>query len=294
MVAERYIGAHCSTAGGLHKAVERIAALKGTALQIFTRNQRQWQTPPLESKEIEDFKAARADWGSYPVASHDSYLINLASPEDAARKRSMQAFAGELARCSALGVELVVTHPGNFKGKGDKAREAGLERYVQALDGAIALAEEEGDLQGANVRILLETTAGMGSSLGADFHELAWIIEQSGYPEHLGVCLDTCHAFCAGYDLRTPEAYATTMDAFNSLVGIERIGLLHLNDSKNPFASRKDRHEHIGKGEMGVEPFRLLLQDTRLAGVPMVLETPKDKEGAFDRMNLSTLWALLE
>ncbi|MDZ7759656.1 MAG: deoxyribonuclease IV [Desulfovermiculus sp.] len=281
----RYVGAHCSSAGGMAKAVQRIVDLEGTALQIFTRNQRQWTVKSLEDAEVEDFRRAWHSWGEYPVLAHDSYLINLASPEEGLRHNSVQAFAQELQRCARLGISLLVTHPGSCKSQG---REQGLRTYVQALDQAVAAAK--GDYpQSAEVRILLETTAGQGTSLGGDFRDLSEIMDGSGFSDRLGVCLDTSHVFAAGYDLRDEQSYTRTLSSLDRAVGLDRLLAVHLNDSKHPLGSRMDRHEHIGYGQLGLEPFRLLLGDPRLARVPMVLETPKNKAGTWDRKNLAVL-----
>ena len=266
-------------------AAKRITELQGTALQVFTRNQRQWAVKPLKDSEVEEFRRAWDSWGEYPVLAHDSYLINLASPEAGLRHKSIQAFAREIERCARLGLTRLVTHPGSCK---SQSRKQGLQTYVQALDQAVAAATDN-DPQSARIQILLETTSGQGTALGGDFRELAAIIESSSFADRLGVCLDTCHIFAAGYELRSRQDYEQTIRTLDSTVGLERLGALHLNDSKHPLGSRLDRHEHIGHGEIGLEPFRLLLNDSRLAGVPMVLETPKDKAGEWDRQNLAVL-----
>ena len=283
--ANHYLGAHCSTAGGLYKAVQRIHDLQGTALQVFTRNQRQWAVKPFKVSEVEEFRRAWDSWGEYPVLAHDSYLINLASPEAGLRHKSIQAFAREIERCARLGLTRLVTHPGSCKSQSQKQ---GLQTYVQALDQAVAAVKEDYP-QRADVRILLETTAGQGTALGGDFRELAAIIESSSFADRLGVCLDTSHVFAAGYELRSWKDYEKTIRTLDSTVGLERLGALHLNDSKHPLGSRLDRHEHIGHGQLGLEPFRRILNDPRLLDVPMVLETPKDKAGLWDRQNLAVL-----
>ncbi len=284
--ARRYLGAHMPTTGGLDKAIERIAALRGTALQLFTKNQRQWQPPPLSPEIIANFHAAHQAWGTFPIISHDSYLINLAGTDPLNLERSIALFAEEIQRAAVLGIGLVVTHPGAHLGQGE---EEGLRQYTRNLDQVIRRADSDG------VRILLETTAGQGTVLGYRFEHLARIIEHSAFPDHLGVCLDTCHVFAAGYDLRTPESCARTLEEFDRVIGLERLQLFHLNDSKNGLGSRKDRHEHIGKGELGLAPFACILNDTRLRHVPMVIETPKlpkDKDFTLDRENLRLLRSL--
>ena len=278
-----FLGSHMSIAGGLHMAFEHIRAVKGTALQIFTRNQRQWKIPPLSKYDIELFGVAREQWGDYPIAAHDSYLINLASGDEEKAFRSLTTFAEELRRIEALSIPYLVTHPGSHLGDGV---DVGIRRYVANLDRAI---ESSGTKQGL---ILLETTAGQGTNLGSTFEELGRIIELSAHPDRLGVCYDTCHTFAAGYDIRTPETYAATFDAFDRIIGLDRLKFFHLNDTKNEFNSRKDRHEHIGKGEIGLEGFRNLMLDPRFAEVPMALETPKEADLKDDIVNLNTLRSL--
>ena len=278
-----YLGAHMSIAGGLHMAFERIRAVDGTALQIFTRNQRQWKVPPLTGYDIELFTVAREQWGDYPIAAHDSYLINLASPDPELTRRSRSGFAQELKRVEALSIPFLVTHPGSHLGQG---AEAGIKRYATNLDEAI---EDSGTRSGL---ILLETTAGQGTNLGSTFEELARIIELSDHPDRLGVCFDTCHAFAAGYDLRTPETYAATFDAFDRTIGLDRLKFFHVNDAKVPLGSRKDRHDHIGQGEIGLSGFRNLMRDPRFADVPKTLETPKKPDLEDDVRNLNILRGL--
>lgn len=276
------LGAHESTAGGIHKAFERIRAVGGEALQIFTRNQRQWNAPPLTEKEINDF---RVEWelsAKMPVASHASYLINLGTSDKVKSERSISALSAELNRCGQLGIPYVVLHPGSHGGAGE---ETGLASVAKALDAAFA-----GAGAGAgDVMVLLETTAGQGTGLGSSFGELAWIMGNSACGERLGVCVDTCHIFAAGYDIRTAGAYKETMAALDEAVGLKNVRFIHLNDSKKDFGSRVDRHEHIGRGCIGIEGFRLLLNDKNLQHIPMTLETPKEKDLHEDRENLRRL-----
>lgn len=280
-----FLGSHMSIAGGLHKAFDHIQAVNGTALQIFTRNQRQWKIPPLTSDAIALFKQGWQEWGDYPVAAHDSYLINLASPKEEAAAKSKTAFTEELRRCEALGIPWLVTHPGSHLGAGI---EAGVARYVAALDSAI---EDSGT---ESVIVLLETTAGQGTNLGASFMELGEMVRTSRHSDRLGVCYDTCHTFAAGYDIRTPETYAATFSEFDRHVGLDRIRFFHLNDSKTEFASRKDRHEHIGRGHIGIEGFRSLMNDPRFKDVGMSLETEKTEDLEDDRRNLALLRGLVQ
>ncbi len=278
-----YLGAHESVAGGLHFAFDHIKTVGGDALQIFTRNQRQWNPKPLSEEEQQLFAAAWEKQPSLPVASHASYLINLASAKPDLIKKSIAAFVEELKRCELLNIPFVVMHPGSHGGDGV---ETGIQRFTANLDTALELADSD-------VILLLETTAGQGTGLGSRFEELAAIINNSQHSDKLGVCVDTCHIFAAGYDIRSEESYRETMDTFDRLVGIERIKFFHLNDSKKGLGSRVDRHEHIGQGEIGIEGFRQLLNDPRFAKHPMTLETPKGKELKEDRMNLQTLRSLL-
>ncbi|MEZ7198683.1 deoxyribonuclease IV [Pseudodesulfovibrio karagichevae] len=275
-----FLGAHMSIAGGLHMAFERIMRVEGTALQIFTRNQRQWKAPELSEYDAELFAAAWSQWGDYPVAAHDSYLINLASNKEDLLQRSVLAFAEELRRIETLSIPYLVTHPGSHLGAGV---EAGIARYTANLDRAI---ERSGTKKGL---VLLETTAGQGTNLGSTFEELAAIIEASAHPDRLGVCYDTCHTFAAGYDIRTPQTFAATFEAFDRIIGLDRLKFFHLNDTKNAFGSRKDRHEHIGQGEIGVEGFRNLMRDPRFKDIPKTLETPKQEDLQDDVRNLTLL-----
>lgn len=253
-------------------------------MQIFTRNQRQWKPTPVTEEEQNLFAAAWQEVPSMPVASHASYLINLASGKEELAKKSIAAFAEELVRCGQLNIPLVVIHPGSHGGDGV---EEGLSRFSKNLDKSLELADNQ-------VTVLLETTAGQGTGLGSRFEELAAIINNSKHPEKLGVCLDTCHIFAAGYDIRTEETYQATIAAFDNVVGIERIKFFHLNDSKKGLECRVDRHEHIGKGAIGLSGFANLLNDPRFANHPMTLETPKGPDLQEDRDNLQILRSLLK
>ncbi len=278
-----FLGAHESVAGGLHLAFDRIHQVGGDALQIFTRNQRQWNPAAVSDEEIKLFAEAWHQCSDMPVASHASYLVNLASGKPELVQKSISTFADELERCSLLDISMVVMHPGSHGGDGV---EEGLERFTKNLDLAVERADN-------TVTVLLETTAGQGTGLGSRFEELASIIKNSRFPDKLGVCVDTCHIFAAGYDIRSPESYQATMDEFDQLVGVERIKFFHLNDSKKGLASRVDRHEHIGKGKIGIEGFKNLLNDPRFSSHPMTLETPKGKDLQEDRDNLATLRGLI-
>jgi deoxyribonuclease-4 len=278
------LGAHMSIAGGLHLAFNRIRKVKGEALQIFLSNQRQWKTPPLTPEMIEDFLLHWEKNHRMIVAAHDSYLINLAAPDQTTAEKSVTAFTDELVRAASLKIPFLITHPGSHRGQGV---EAGLKRFVHNLDSAISLSETR------TVSVLIETTAGQGTNLGSKFEEISFILRESQYRDLLGVCFDTSHAFAAGYDLRTPETYLETFSLFDQIVGLQRLKFFHLNDSKRPLGSRVDRHEHIGKGEIGLKGFRLLLNDPRFRDHPMVLETPKGRDLKEDKRNLKVLRSLI-
>ena len=278
-----FLGAHESVSGGLHLAFDRIHSVGGNCLQIFTRNQRQWAAPALQAKEIAVFRSAHKENGAMIVASHASYLVNLASSKEDLLEKSVHSLILEIERCRQLGIPLVVLHPGSHGGDGT---QIGLGRFVDGLDQVLSASDGQ-------VQVLLETTAGQGTGLGSRFEELAYILENSRYPELLGVCIDTCHIFAAGYELRSPAGYAATITALETTVGLNKVRLIHLNDSKTELGSRVDRHAHIGQGAIGLAGFRNLLQDSRFSGLPMILETPKGADLEEDRKNLQTLRSLL-
>jgi len=280
------LGAHMSIEGGLHKAFERISLVEGQSLQIFSKNQRQWRVPELNPSEIEEFIEAWKQWGKGPVAIHNSYLINLANPDEKKANKAVGAFAEEIRRSDQLTIPYLIMHPGSHVGSGI---EKGLLQLTANIDLAFAQAGST-----TSVMVLLETTAGQGTGLGANFEELAHVINNSAYNKRIGVCFDTCHAFAAGYDISSEAGYEKTFAAFDKIVGLERLKFFHLNDSKKGMGSKVDRHEHIGKGEIGLEGFRLLMNDPRYAEHPMVLETPKEKNLKEDIENLKVLRSLLE
>jgi len=279
-VPEPFIGAHMSISGGLHLAIERALQVNCRALQIFTKNASQWKAKPLSDEALERFRTAREKSGLGIVFAHDSYLINLASPDPRLLEKSITAMGDELERAERLGLPFVVIHPGAHKGDGEAA---GLARVAASLD---AVHRNHPDL---GVQILIETTAGQGTSLGFRFEHLAAIIENVEQPERLGVCLDTCHIFAAGYDIRTAGTYAKSMDEFQRVIGFDQLKAIHVNDSKKDLGSRVDRHDQIGEGALGIEAFRCLMQDDRLTGIPKVLETHKGPELEEDRRNLDLL-----
>jgi deoxyribonuclease IV len=282
-----------SVAGGLPRAVERAVVHRCQALQIFAKNASQWRGRPLPPEEIREFRAKVKAAGIAPVVSHGSYLINLASGAAALRRQSIEAMGDELDRAEALGLLGVVLHPGCYT--------AGSE-----ADGLVLIAEALLQLLRARRRartmVLLEHTAGQGTSLGATFEQLASIIAKTNDHPRVGVCLDTCHLLASGYDLCSPEGYASTFAQFGRLIGFERLKAFHLNDSKKPLGSRVDRHEHIGEGCLGIEPFRRIVNDRRFRHLPMLLETPKAEGKAkgviavdpMDERNLNTLRSLVK
>jgi deoxyribonuclease-4 len=279
------LGAHFSIAGGLHKAVLTAFEYGCSVLQIFTKNANTWKERTLRHQEIERFHEAREVAKIQTICSHTSYLINLASPERGQYDRSLKALEDELVRASLLNIPYVIMHPGSHRGAGE---DKGLHRIAQGID---TICER---LPNITCRLLLETTAGQGSSLGHTFEQLAHISDSVEAKEKIGFCLDTCHAFAAGYDLRGKSAYQGTMQSFDRILGLERLCVLHLNDAKKGLASRVDRHEHIGEGEIGIDAFRFIMNDPRLEAIPKILETPK-KKGPIDhdRMNLNRLRSLV-
>jgi deoxyribonuclease IV len=280
------LGAHQSISGGYDKAVKRAFECSCDCVQLFTKNNNQWRAKPITAEEAEKFQTALAEHGiSHPIA-HDSYLINLASPEPALWRKSLLAFVEELRRAETLGIPYVVTHPGSFTTSDEKS---GIRQVVRALD------EIHSQTKGLRTECLLETTAGQGTALGWRFEQLAAILDGVKEPDRLGVCFDTCHVFAAGYPLGTKKEFSATMKAFDGLIGVTRIKAFHLNDSRRELGSRVDRHEHIGRGRMGLEPFRLILNDRRFKKIPMYLETPKESDSVdnWDLVNLATLRGLI-
>ncbi len=281
------LGAHMSIAGGYHKAVERAVNAGCECVQVFTKNSNQWKAKDITQEEARQFRHSVRDSLLTHTVAHDSYLINLASPEDALWRRSVDAFIDELRRASSLGIPLLVTHPGAYTTGSEKR---GLRRIVRALNEVHRRTRE------LETQCVLETTAGQGTALGWRFEHLAAILDGVKHPERLGLCFDTCHVFAAGYSLNSERDYLTTMDEFDQLIGVDKIRVFHLNDSRKEQGSRVDRHAHIGRGEMGLGPFRHILNDHRFHEIPMILETPKGTptEENLDRVNLRTLKRLME
>lgn len=278
-------GAHMSVAGGLHNALLIAQAHKCDTVQLFTKNNNQWNARKLTEKDIRTFKRTlRQTRLRFPTA-HNSYLINLASPDEMLYRRSIEAFVIEVQRAEQLGLKYLVMHPGAHVGSGE---EAGIARVAEALN------EVHQRCPGFRVQVLLETTAGQGTCLGHRFEHLADILARVDDSQRLGVCFDTCHVFAAGYALAPESEYQATLRAFDKLIGLRWLKAFHINDSLKPLGSRVDRHAHLGKGCLGVEPFRLLVNDPRFRNKPMILETPKEEtmDSDMDTINLGFLRGL--
>ncbi len=278
-----------SIAGGMEHAVERACRVEATALQVFVKSSNQWAARPFTAGEVDRFRAAsrEADLTRYTMA-HTSYLINLASPRPDLLARSRAALVVELDRCAELGLPFLVLHPGSHVGAGE---QAGLEAVAASLD---AVMGSSARVRSDDVLILLETTAGQGTNLGSSFEHLAAILDLAGCRDRLGVCIDTCHLLASGYEFRDPRSFGEMMSRFDEIIGLDRLRGVHLNDSKTDLGSRKDRHEHIGDGFIGLEGFRPFMTDRRFKDVPMVLETHKGDDLEEDRMNLRRLRGLIE
>ena len=279
-----YLGAHMSIAGGLHLAIDRAVASDCSVLQIFTRNASQWKGKATSEADAALFRDKFSASGLKEVIAHDIYLINLAAPPGETRDKSLAAFRDELETCARLGINKIVMHPGSHL---SDTPEAGLERVIQAFD---QLFSETPQFEG---KVLLETTAGQGTNLGRTFEELGTIINGSRFSSRFAVCFDTCHTFAAGYDTASESGYRDTMEQFDRLIGLERLECFHMNDSKKGLGSRVDRHEHIGQGTLGLNPFRFIMNDPRFRETPKILETPKGDKDEMDRINLEALRRLV-
>jgi deoxyribonuclease-4 len=269
-----------SIAGGAFNAFAQGEDAGCTAIQIFTKSSNQWKAKELTDEEVDKFHSEQKRTKISPVVAHDSYLINLGSPDEALLKKSRDAFLVEMQRCEKFKIPYLVTHPGSHLERGE---EWGVQRIAESIGWLHRQAE------GFNVRIALETTAGQGSNLGYKFEQIASMIEQAEQPERLAVCLDTCHIFAAGYDITTEEAYRKTISEFDRIIGLEKLAVIHFNDAKKGLGSRIDRHEHIGKGEIGKKAFGFFMRDRRFDDIPKLLETPKGDDGEMDKVNLAIL-----
>ena len=278
------LGAHQSIAGGVEKSLARGQEVGCDTIQIFVKSPNRWVSKPLAEENVLAFKEAVAETGIWPVFGHSQYLVNLATADDALWNKSLDALTDDLERCERLGLPGLVVHPGSHKGAGEKV---GIERIAAGMD------EVHARLPGYEVQVWLETTAGQGDHLGYTFGQLQAMIDGVAQGERLGICFDTAHAFAAGYELRTREGFEETWVEFDKVLGLERLKAIHLNDSKKELGSRVDRHEHIGQGLLGLEPFRFLLNDPRFVGLPMTLETDKGPDLVEDKENLETLRSLI-
>lgn len=279
------LGAHMSIAGGVHTAVDRAVSAGCTALQVFTKNNNQWQGKPNSERDIVLYKEKIAAAGIAPVVSHDSYLINLCATDPEVLKKSRAAFIDELERCGQLGIPLLNFHPGSHLGAGETE---GIKRICESLN----IAHDR--TRGIGVKSVLEATAGQGTNIGHRFEHLRAIIDGVEEPERMAVCIDTCHIFAAGYDIATEKGYEETFRTFDEVIGLARLAAFHVNDSKKGLGSRVDRHEHIGKGTIGLTGFRLLMNDARFGHVPKILETPKSDDLHEDVENMAVLRGLLK
>jgi deoxyribonuclease-4 len=278
------LGAHMSIAGGVDNAVLQGKEVGCDTVQLFTKSSRQWVSKPLGKDEIARFHRAKKETGLNTVVAHDSYLYNFAAPDDVLRKKSVAGLIDEMERCEALGVMYLIAHPGAHVGTGE---EAGILTIAKSID------EMHKACPGYETKLAIEITAGQGSNLGYRFQQVRQIIDASKNSDQLRVCFDTEHAFAAGYDLRTKEGYERTFAEFDETIGLGLLVAFHLNDAKKDLGCRVDRHEHIVKGFIGLEAFRLLMNDKRFWGLPMCLETPKSDDCHEDRENLATLRNLL-
>ena len=279
------LGAHMSIAGGVDKALLEGKKVDCDVIQMFTKSSRQWAARPYSKEEIQSFLANQKETGIATVIAHDSYLLNLGSPDEKLRKRSVGGFIDEMERCEILSIPYLIAHPGAHTGAGE---EEGIKTIARSLNDIHA------SCPGYNVKIALEITAGQGSNLGYRFEQIRDMIDATKESDRLRVCFDTEHAFAAGYDIRTREDYERTFGEFDEIIGLKRLAAFHLNDSKKEFHSRVDRHEHIGKGHIGVDAFRMLMNDQRFWGIPMCLETPKGPDLKEDRENLALLRGLIK
>lgn len=279
------LGAHESNAGGCFTAIYRGQKATCDTIQMFNKANNQWRAKPLSEEDVEKFFAAIEETGVTVACSHSSYLINLASPDPALNKKSYESFKEEMQRCNVLKIPSLVIHPGSHVGSGE---EVGMDRIAANINKVLA------ELEDNKVTVCLEATAGQGSNLGYSFEQLAYMIDKIEDQAHIGVCIDSCHIFAAGYPISDPTDYKNTMKKFDDLVGLNKLRVIHLNDSKKELGSKKDRHEHIGEGMIGLEGFRNFVNDRRLAKIPMLIETPKEEDLAEDIRNLATLRSLIK
>ena len=279
------IGAHMSIAGGIPLALTRGQELGCRTIQIFTKNANQWKARDITPEEVAEFTRQKEKTKIWPVVAHDSYLINLGAPDEEKLQKSRESFLIEMQRTELLELPYLITHPGAHLESGE---QEGLKKIAESIDWL------HRRTKGFKMKILLETTSGQGTNLGYRFEHFSAIMDMVEDASRLGFCFDTCHVFTAGYDLRTRDAYEKTMEEFDRVIGLARLNVFHLNDAKNDVGSRIDRHQHIGKGKLGLDTFRFLLNDPRFVNLPKILETPKGKDMTEDKMNLAVLESLAE
>ena len=278
-------GAHESISGGVFNAIERGQTATCDTIQMFNKSNSQWRAKKIEQVELDKYFEMIKETGVTVSTSHSSYLINIASPDKELNEKSYKSLKEEMERCEMLKIPNLVLHPGSHVGTGE---EAGIKRIIKNLNRLFK------ELKDNNVCLLLETTAGQGSNLGYTFEQIAEMIDGVKIQDHIGVCLDTCHIFAAGYPISDPKEYKQTMKKFDDIIGLDKLRIIHMNDSKKEFGSRRDRHEHIGKGHIGIEAFRNIVNDKRLKNIPMILETPKEEELKEDIENLKVLRSLVK
>ncbi len=279
------LGAHMSISGGVYTAFGRAKSVGCTTMQIFSKNNNQWSGKPLTPADVVNYKKEAKNSRIAPVVVHDSYLINLCARDRSILKKSREAFLDELERCRALGIPYLVFHPGSHVGQGE---ETGLKKIAESLN------RIHDKTKGMRVKSVVEVTAGQGSNLGYRFEQIRKLIDMVDIKRRMGVCLDTCHIFAAGYDISTESGYEKTVREFDDIIGLDRLLVIHLNDSKGILGSRLDRHAHIGEGHIGETGFRMLMNDSRLSGIPKILETPKGEDMQEDIINLRRLRSFIQ
>lgn len=279
------LGAHTSIAGGVDKAVERAAKIGCTTFQLFTKNSNQWKAKPLSDQVVQNYKRLIKLENLKPVIAHDSYLINLCAKDKTILKKSREAFIDELERCELLGIDYLNFHPGSHMGLGE---EDGIKLIAESIN----IAHE--NTKGFKVKSMIETTAGQGTSIGFKFEQIRKIIDLVEDKKRLAVCVDTCHIFAAGYDIRTEKGYIKTFEEFDEIIGLKFLKAFHMNDSKKGLGERIDRHEHIGKGKIGLNGFRFIMNDERFFTIPKILETPKGEDMKEDVINMRKLKSLIK
>lgn len=283
-LTEPLLGVHVSTAGGVITAFDRAETLGINTFQLFVKNNKQWFAKDFAEGEAEAFRARRATWNKGPLVAHACYLLNIGSNDPTLNERSRESFRKELTRANDLGVDHFVFHPGSHMGSGEETAIANIAASLNTI---------HSETEGFSTKSVLEVTAGQGSTVGYRFEHLEQILDRVTDKNRVAVCMDTCHMYAAGYDVRSAESWETTWAEFGARIGFERLVCIHTNDSKKGLGSRVDRHEHIGEGEIGLEAFRLLMNDPRLANIPKILETPKDDEMTEDYVNLAKLRELI-